>query len=336
MAKAEEQGRDEQKGISRRQLLGKIAAAGAGIAAAGLLPGLAINSLEAPAAKVAGKGEGYALVADAKNLGKLIRWDKNGVAEAAGSTGSTGAAASVAGTARHNRSAYPYTVPDTHQWVMVVDLAKCDGCGQCQVGCNSYHNVPAGQEWVKVYQLKDNDSGAPYYFPRFCNQCDDPPCDKVCPVGATFKREDGIVFIDQDRCIGCRFCIAACPYSARYFNWTEPQQTAAEKAQPYDIQMNMPHRKGVAEKCLFCPEQLEQGKIPACGQSCIMGAIYFGDRNEDAVTNSAGETLKLSDVMKQGAYRALEELGTHPRVYYLPQRNRKYPGPKPDAVGKGV
>lgn len=317
--------KEPEKGVSRRQLLGRMATAGAAMAAASFLPkvDLGLRSLVADSPPTAAglEGEGFALMADATNLGKLIRWDSSGVTEMA-----------EAGAGRlppdsNNRTRYPFSVPSTHQWAMVIDLEKCDGCNQCQVGCDKYHHVPPQQEWIKVYQLQDTESGTPYWFPRVCNQCDNPPCVKVCPVGATFKREDGIVLIDQDRCIGCRFCLAACPYSARYFNWTEPPQTPQEKAQPYDPQMNTPHRKGVAEKCLFCPELLEQGKLPSCATSCMMGAIYFGDRNEDAVTNQTGETLKLSDLVEQGAYRPLEELGTHPRVYYLPPRHRKYPAP---------
>ncbi|MGE5673838.1 MAG: sulfate reduction electron transfer complex DsrMKJOP subunit DsrO, partial [Mycobacterium leprae] len=311
-------------GVPRRQRGGIGGAGGVGAAPASLLPKVelvnkAIGAEAAPKAAGNLAEEGFALVTDAANLGKLIKIGPQGVAEAANAPG--------APLDSNNRRGAPYSVPPTHQWVMVVDLEKCDGCRQCTAACDKMHDVPAGQEWVKVYTMRDNQDSDPYFIPRFCNHCDNPPCVKVCPVGATFKREDGIVLIDQDRCVGCRFCIAACPYSARSFNWTEPQQTAAQKAQPYDIEMNTPHRKGVVDKCLFCPELLEKGKLPACATSCEMGAIYFGDRNEDAVTNGRGDTLKLSDVKAHGATRLLEELGTEPRVYYLPPRNRKYPGP---------
>jgi len=319
------------KGVSRRQMLGKLAAATAGVAAASLLPNLKLVDLaSSPAAPAGSKGEGFALVSDASHFGKVIRWSPAGVAEAA----TDGSAPDS-----NNRTRPPYSVSAEHQWVMVIDLEKCDGCRECQKACDKYHHVPPGQEWIKVYEMKEERTGDSYFTPRVCNQCDNPPCVKVCPVGASFKREDGIVLIDQDRCIGCRFCIAACPYSARYFTWSEPPQTAAEKAQPYDIQMNTPHRKGVAEKCLFCPELLEQGKLPSCSAACPMGAIYFGDKNEDAVTNSSGETLKLSAALGEGAYNLQEELGTRPRVFYLPARRRKYPGPKesrPTAAGKGA
>jgi molybdopterin-containing oxidoreductase family iron-sulfur binding subunit len=217
-----------------------------------------------------------------------------------------------------------------HSWVMLIDLEKCDGCGSCTRACNAMHFVPLDQEWIKIYELQDNPESGRYWFPRMCMQCENSPCTKVCPVGATYQREDGIVMMDQDKCIGCRFCIAACPYSSRYFNWAEPLHTAEETAQPYSTDWNYPHRKGVVEKCLFCPGMLKQGKLPACVSQCAMGALYFGDKLEDAVTNSKQETLRFSETVKeQGGYRFMEELNTQPRVYYLPPRRRLYSPPQP-------
>ena len=312
---------EPKKKLSRRRFLGRLAAAGAGVAASALLPRVDLHLSEALRRQAtAPPGQGFAFTADASHTGKIIRWGA-GVAEAAGA-----GAAAPPGNA-FNHLGFPYHVPATKQWIMVIDLARCDGCGDCQAACNRFHRVPPGQEWIKIYQLKDSRETAPYWFPRVCMQCDNPPCAKVCPVGATFKREDGIVLVDQERCIGCRFCLAACPYSARYFNWADPPETPQQKAKPYDLEMNMPHRRGVAEKCLFCPTLTRQGKLPACAGACTMDAIYFGDRSEDAVTNRSGETLKLSEVMKQGAFRYMEELGTEPRVFYLPPRNRVYPPP---------
>ena len=227
----------------------------------------------------------------------------------------------------------------SRRWVMVIDLAKCDGCRECTRACSAMHFVPPGQEWMPVYEIRDHEAGAPYWFPRPCMQCDNPPCVKVCPVSATWKREDGIVMQDTSRCIGCRFCIAACPYQARGFNWVEPPLSEEQLRQPYSVEWNIHHRKGTTEKCIFCPGLIKQGKLPACVVACPMGAIYFGDQVEDAVTNSQGETVRFSQLIRENAgYRFLEELGTEPRVYYLPPRKRIYPGPPPEpepaAAGK--
>ena len=218
--------------------------------------------------------------------------------------------------------------PTNQKWVMVFDLAKCDGCRECTKACNKMHYVPPMQEWIKVYEVADNPEAGEYYMPRPCMHCDNPPCVRACPVGATFKRTDGLVMQDNDRCIGCRECIAQCPYSARSFNWAEPPHTPEEMAQPYSMDSMYPHRKGTIEKCGFCPHMLREGKLPVCAAACSMGAVYFGDELEDAVTNSKGETIQLSKVVKRGAgFRLLEELGTEPRVYYLPPANRKYAAP---------
>lgn len=215
------------------------------------------------------------------------------------------------------------------RWVMVIDLAKCDGCKECTKACTAMHFVPPGQEWIKVFENRDNKIAGAYWFPRPCMQCDNTPCAKVCPVGATMKREDGIVIIDQERCIGCRYCIAACPYSSRYFNWGEPPHSAEELAQPYSVEWNYPHHKGVVEKCIFCPALAREGKLPACAAACRMNAIYFGDQVEDVVKNRSGETVSFTQLIRQkGGFRYMEELGTEPRVWYLPPRDRIYPAPK--------
>jgi Fe-S-cluster-containing dehydrogenase component len=214
------------------------------------------------------------------------------------------------------------------KWVMVQDLAKCDGCRKCTDACNKMHFMPPGREWIPVLVLRDSPLEAPYFFPRPCFHCDDPPCTKVCPVNATYKTEDGTVLVDNYRCIGCRFCIAACPYSVRCFNWGRPDNTAMQEKRGYSPEWGYPRQVGTVEKCDFCPDMAAVGKLPACASGCPMGVIYFGDENEDAVTNSFGETLQLSKVLRQRAgYRYLEELGTRPRCYYLPPVNRIYPAP---------
>ncbi len=223
------------------------------------------------------------------------------------------------------------------KFVMVIDEAKCDGCKKCTEACQAMHYTESDREWIKVFKMQDAEATAPYFFPKPCFHCDNPPCTKVCPVNATFKRQDGIVLIDNERCIGCRSCMAACPYSTRFFNWSEPdsKQTAALGDTPYSPEQSVPRRMGTVEKCDFCPDMIRQGKMPACVSGCPMDAIYFGDQNEDAVTNASGVTVKLSQLLEDnGGYRHLEELGTEPRVYYLPPKNRKYPVPDMKNTGK--
>ena len=214
------------------------------------------------------------------------------------------------------------------KWVMVIDLAKCDGSGECVRACRKGHFTPADREWIRIYKMQESPEMAPYWFPKPCFHCDQPPCVKVCPVGATFKRDDGIVLVDNTRCIGCRFCMAACPYSARVFNWgppTNPTESAHVATGPGT---GLPRRMGTTEKCDFCASRLMEGKVTHCVEVCPMGVIYIGDENEDAVTNGAGQTLQLSKLLRDRAgYRHLEDLGTHPRVFYLPPTNRRYAAP---------
>ena len=214
------------------------------------------------------------------------------------------------------------------KWIMVIDLAKCDGCGKCTQACSKMHFIPPDRQWIKVLRIKDSELTAPFNFPQPCFHCDNPPCTKVCPVDATFKRSDGIVLIDNDRCIGCRMCMAACPYGARSFNWSGLPADAAENQHEYSPETGVPRKVGTVEKCDFCPDLAAKGILPACSSICPMGAIYYGDENEDAVTNGKGETERLHKLLEdRAAYRFMEELGTKPRVYYLPPKNRMYPPP---------
>jgi Fe-S-cluster-containing dehydrogenase component len=223
------------------------------------------------------------------------------------------------------------------KFVMVIDEAKCDGCKKCTEACQKMHYTESDREWIKVFKMQDAEAEAPYFFPKPCFHCDNPPCTKVCPVNATFKRQDGIVLIDNERCIGCRMCMAACPYSTRFFNWSHPgpEQTAAVGNRPYSPEQSVPRRMGTVEKCDFCPDMIRQGKMPACVSGCPMDAIYFGDQNENAVTNASGVTVNFGQLLEDnGGTRHLEELGTEPRVYYLPPKNRKFPKPDMKNVGK--
>ncbi len=218
------------------------------------------------------------------------------------------------------------------RWIMVIDLAKCDGCGKCISACSKMHFVPQDRQWIKVLRMQESEKTAPYFFPQPCYHCDNPPCTKVCPVDATFKRSDGVVLIDNERCIGCRFCMAACPYGARSFNWGPPQNPPEAVEKGYSPEHGYPRRIGTVEKCDFCPDMAEMGMLPACVGGCPMGAMYYGDENEDAVTNAQGETQRLSQLLlDRSGYREMEDLGTKPRVYYLPPKNRMYAPPSPPA-----
>jgi molybdopterin-containing oxidoreductase family iron-sulfur binding subunit len=122
--------------------------------------------------------------------------------------------------------------------------------------------------------------------------------------------------------------MAACPYSARFFNWDRPKPLPTRETSGYSPEWGFPRKVGTVEKCDFCPDMARQGKLPDCAKHCPMGAIYYGDQNEDAVTNSKRETVRFSElVLARAAYRSMEELGTEPRVYYLPPKMRLYPPP---------
>ncbi|WP_372752688.1 4Fe-4S dicluster domain-containing protein [Labilibaculum sp.] len=211
-------------------------------------------------------------------------------------------------------------------FVMVIDLSKCRNARKCMDACQNHHQLRPDQHHINVLQMQDAEHTAPYFMPKPCQHCDNPPCTKVCPVDATFKRQDGIVLIDNERCIGCRFCIAACPYSARIFQWTEPKDAEKYKDLTYNIEANVPQKKGTISKCLFSADRLRENKLPSCVSSCPNGVYYFGDQNEDAVTNgTTNETVRFSQLIEENAgYTLMPELGTKPRVYYLPPKNRAF------------
>ncbi len=208
-----------------------------------------------------------------------------------------------------------------HQWVMVIDQSKCTGCNQCQLACNANNNVNPDMNWTKVLDAGVVD-GKHVYLPRPCMQCENAPCVEVCPVGASYYRNDGIVMMDYEKCIGCRYCQVACPYDARVFNWE-----AFEGENPYVPEFGEPEverrPRGVPEKCSFCYQRIDRGlelglvpgedpaATPACVAICPTGARIFGDLNDP---NS-----RVSQVLRDNpSYRLRENLGTNPRVYYLP------------------
>ncbi len=223
------------------------------------------------------------------------------------------------------------------RFVMVIDLSKCRNARKCMAACQNAHHLRPEQHHINVLKMEETENTPAFYMPKPCQHCDNPPCVAVCPVDATFKRPDGIVLIDNERCIGCRFCIAACPYSARVFNWAEPLNAQADKDLTYNVELNVPQRKGTISKCLFSADRLREGKLPYCVGACPNGVYYFGDENEDAVTNgTTKETVRFKKLLEDnGGYTLMPELGTRPRVYYLPAKGKDYPfqdKDKPEAL----
>jgi len=215
-------------------------------------------------------------------------------------------------------------VDSKNRWAMVVDLKKClveEGCTKCINACHKTHNVPdIGNPkdeikwiWKEPYENAFVDQENFYMtsslegqkIPILCNHCDNPPCVRVCPTQATWKREDGIVMMDWHRCIGCRYCVAACPYGSRSFNWRDPR--------PYikEITPEFPTRtKGVVEKCTFCDERLAKGLEPACVEACSAKALVFGNLNDPK-----SDVRKL--LKENYSIRRKPGLGTNPEIYYL-------------------
>ena len=220
------------------------------------------------------------------------------------------------------------------RWVMVIDLSKCKNAQKCMGACQGAHRLRPEQSHINTLKMQESKNTPPFYMPKPCQHCDNPPCVAVCPVDATYKRPDGIVLIDNERCIGCRFCIAACPYSARYLNWTEPLHDNEDKDKTYNVELNVPQRKGTITKCLFSADLLREGKLPYCVSACPNEVFYFGDENEDAVTNGTTKvTVRFRKLLADnGGYQLMPELGTKPRVYYLPPKGKTYPFQEKDKV----
>lgn len=207
------------------------------------------------------------------------------------------------------------------KWVMVIDLKKCVGCDTCTVSCKAENRTPPGISYNVVMEQLEGDfpNIKSINLPRPCMQCDKPSCVQVCPTRATYKMENGIVAIDNDRCIGCRYCIVACPYGARSFDFGESyeqEMVGYNDVSSPEYGTERGERKkgktpmGTVRKCSFCYHRLQRGEEPACVETCIGDARYFGDINNP---NSVVSRLAASP----RAFRLKEELGNQPSVIYL-------------------
>lgn len=219
------------------------------------------------------------------------------------------------------------------QWCMVVDLKRCDGCTglgippQCTQSCTAAHFVPKDMKWIEVYE-HELPGGGSFFMPTPCFHCENAPCVNVCPVGATYHTEEGVVIIDQRRCIGCRMCMAACPYHRRFFNWGEPDLPAAAFME-YSPEHQSPAYKGTVMKCDFCPDLMKNGTLPPCVMGCPRKVLYMGDLSSDLASNGKEVVVLSTFLDRNNAFRYKEDLGTQPRVYFLPGHGQEF-GRDPD------
>ncbi len=215
------------------------------------------------------------------------------------------------------------------RFAYALDISRCIGCRRCVYACVEENNLSRDPQihWVRVlsmekekgvdfahadpyYQPKEVPQEGHFYVPVACQQCENPPCVKVCPVGATWKEPDGIVVIDYDWCIGCRYCMAACPYGARHFNWTTPSLPRQELNPNTHYLGNRPRPKGVVEKCTFCIQRTRAGRYPACVEVCPVGARKFG--------NLLDPESEIRYVIEKKRVLVLkEDLNTVPRFFYF-------------------
>jgi phenylacetyl-CoA:acceptor oxidoreductase subunit 1 len=225
------------------------------------------------------------------------------------------------------RSAASNPHGEGRSWAMVIDQEKCIGCDYCIEACRASNDISPSITWTKLYEV-DKIGDKPVYLSVPCMHCEHAPCVSVCPVGASYYRDDGIVMMDYDLCIGCRYCQTACPYQARSFNWEafKGDNPAVPKWGEPDVERRP---RGVVEKCTFCYQRIDRGlaagflpgidpeATPACVNACPKGARYFGDIKDPESPVSVA-------LANSHSFRLREELGTGPRVYYLPpDRNNK-------------
>lgn len=210
-----------------------------------------------------------------------------------------------------------------YRWGMVVDLSKCIGCDYCVWACQATNDTNEEMRW-NVRIEDETPFGDVFHLTRPCLHCQHAPCVSVCPVGATYNRADGLVMMDYDKCIGCRYCQTACPYGARQFNWSE-RSDENDKVGEWGKPEVTRRQRGVVEKCTFCVHRIDAGlakglmpgvdeeATPACINICPVTARFFGNLNDP---NSTVSRI----IASQPTLRLLEDLGTEPSVYYIPPK----------------
>ena len=232
----------------------------------------------------------------------------------------------VAARTLASRQHEPSAIPGGQRYALAIDTTKCaahEGCDVCMQACHREHNVPRIDDpmheikWIWKEQVEhamhehvneySDDALKHREIPVLCNHCDNPPCVKVCPTQATYKRDDGPVMMDMHRCIGCRYCIVGCPYGARSFNYSDPRRFLPDGRGPNP---KYPTRsKGVVEKCTMCTERLARSQMPACVEECPHGAMLFGDLEDP-------NSEILAHLKSTFTVRRKAELGTRPQVHY--------------------
>lgn len=196
---------------------------------------------------------------------------------------------------------------------MVLDLIGCVGCNACALACRQENATPADVLFTRVITLETGQypNTRLEFQPLLCMHCQDAPCVTVCPTGASYQREDGIVAVDQDKCVGCRYCMAACPYHARTFHYGKlAQYFPGQGETPYEQARGDEHQRGVVAKCDFCFDRLENGDQPACVETCPGQVRIFGDLDDPD-----SEVARL--VASGQAVPLYPELGTEPSVFYI-------------------
>ncbi|MBW1823186.1 MAG: 4Fe-4S dicluster domain-containing protein [Deltaproteobacteria bacterium] len=213
------------------------------------------------------------------------------------------------------------------RWVMVIDIKKCIGCQGCTISCKAANCLPSGISWNTLHdeEVGTYPNVSRYFVPSPCMHCKDPACEEVCPTGATIQREDGIVWVDYDKCMGCKYCIVACPYQARHINLEEKYYFPGQPTPPEEMSEELFPQKprvGVTSKCNFCKDIIDEGlkkglkpgvdreATPVCVDICVAKARYFGDLDDPY-----SEVSRL--IKERHGFQLHPELGTDPSVYYL-------------------